>query len=484
MPWTTGVNMREFAYYATAAAPLTSPGLGQQQLERLKTLSAKVVRFYAASRHHDPAACIEQVRRALDMLAAKDMKGIVCLTDSLNSGFSLAGDAPYHAGPYGHLVKPYWHSQRYEAHYIPFIEQLSFSLGNHPALLLWELGNEFAIHPQPATPEDTAAFFRFAERASSVLKNNSPTVPVSTGLVGVHHIAPEDEARDFGLQLYALDSIDAISIHYYADDKEKTNAYREAAIAKELDKAFYIGEFGALSTMPQRPRWYRQQLEAWRQAGALMALPWAFDVSLRDVGIADEKSMSARFADFIALRHVLREHASPDEPSIPLARATTSALRFRVVSAVGVRVRSAPRLGSDTVLGNHFLSPGDEITLISKDAPLADGFVWRQHAQGWSAERSADGSKIFMQHIPPHSESSADSLVFEVVAANGLRVRSAPSLGAQSIIPNALLPTGAQVAVLPGSRQVADGFVWWRHAQGWSAERAVTGERRFMIRKT
>ena len=39
---------------------------------------------------------------------------------------------------------------------------LDQALDNHPAVLAWELGNEFAIQPQPSSDDDYNSFIAFA----------------------------------------------------------------------------------------------------------------------------------------------------------------------------------------------------------------------------------------------------------------------------------------------------------------------------------
>src|SRR5262249_28867779 len=93
IPWRTGVNMREFAYYNTGIVPHTvgNPQLQRQQLTKLKQMNVKLVRFYASANTLSTSQCISQVRQALDLLAEFNMQAIVCLDDSLNSGMSVPG---------------------------------------------------------------------------------------------------------------------------------------------------------------------------------------------------------------------------------------------------------------------------------------------------------------------------------------------------------------------------------------------------------
>jgi hypothetical protein len=56
-------------------------------------------------------------------------------------------------------------------------------------------------------------------------------------------------------------------------------------------------------------------------------------------------------------------------------------------------VRGAARL-TGTMLG--WLEPGTLLTVDADSRREADGYVWWQHERGWSAERSSDGSQVFL----------------------------------------------------------------------------------------
>ena len=63
------------------------------------------------------------------------------------------------------------------------------------------------------------------------------------------------------------------------------------------------------------------------------------------------------------------------------------------------------------------------------------------------------------------------------VGDDQVRVRDKPDLDGNMI---KWLSPGQTVEVDPESRTEADGYVWWRHADGWSAERNVAGTAVFL----
>ena len=170
--WRTGVNMREFAYYDRREFlpfPQRDPAHAVNfRSLRCRNLGVPLVRFFAAQHKADVNTNIAQVGLALDALQKANMQAIVCLGDSLApSGFTVPGDDDYHQGtPLGHLNKRYWHEPGYTKNYFPYVQKLVAQYANHPAVLAWELGNEFAIQPQPSSEDDFNAFLQFAKIVS------------------------------------------------------------------------------------------------------------------------------------------------------------------------------------------------------------------------------------------------------------------------------------------------------------------------------
>jgi hypothetical protein len=300
LAWCTGVNMREFAFFGTPVVPFTTTALQDAQLAALRSLGVKVVRIFGTHVSMSTSQVINQLRTALVKIGGAGMRAIVCLNDGLGSGFFPKGDEAFHNQVQGHVNREYFTQNGYRTHFVPQVKAITEALAASPHILMWELGNEFAIHPQPAVAADGEAFLRFADEVGELIKRATPRVLVSTGLVNTNHIAaPGPTARGtFARRLYSLDSMDVISIHYYQHDGEKDKADFDAQIAKALKKPYYIGEVGAFHHIGPRAGYYDAELGEWKGKGACMVLPWAFDVSPVDVGIGDELAMARRFDDF------------------------------------------------------------------------------------------------------------------------------------------------------------------------------------------
>ena len=140
-----------------------------------------------------------------------------------------------------------------------------------------------------------------------------------------------------------------------------------------------------------------------------------------------------------------------------------------------VRVRRQPGLQGEMI---RWLAPGTQVECDASSRREVDGYVWWQHADGWSAERSlSSGEAYLFEIIPAPAPSTADRKLFRA-GSSQVRVREEPHLRGAMV---RWIQPGELVEVDADSRQEADGYVWWRHNEGWSAERSLNGEAVFLI---
>lgn len=88
-------------------------------------------------------------------------------------------------------------------------------------------------------------------------------------------------------------------------------------------------------------------------------------------------------------------------------------------------------------------------------------------------------SRIDPNNIPP-LEPVGDIREF-VVSTHILNVRTEPAIDARTLIPGAQLSLGQRVQVQVDTRTAANGYVWWRHFTGWSAERTLDSSEVYMV---
>ncbi len=312
LPWGVGVNMRELAYYGWrnfASAELNT------NLDLLDNHGVKTVRFFASRIELTASECADRVEATLNELNARGMNAIVCLTDAFSeSGFVINTDAIWHKVPntHGQIHKDYWLQRIYrdKNSYLEFARTLVSRLRSHPAVAMWELGNEFAIHPQPAAAPESEAFLRFVEEAAGEIKSIDGNTPVSIGLVNSTHVSPSGvDPRQFTKRLYTL--VDAVSIHRYGDwsQEDQDRGLLDMEIAQHMGKDFYAGEIGMpFSSGADRVAYFTKEIEFWHSKGAFSAMPWQFNAQ-QFGGMHEDMGISKGLGDFDALLGVLKTQA-------------------------------------------------------------------------------------------------------------------------------------------------------------------------------
>lgn len=171
--------------------------------------------------------------------------------------------------------------------------------------------------------------------------------------------------------------------------------------------------------------------------------------------------------------------------------------RFKVTDGP-VRIRSEAN-PKGSIVGQ--LRDGEEIDVEANSRTEAGNFIWWKHGRGWSAERAADGSLVFMQEMvegqpapvppaqpatpapaptPPPPAAPAAKKTFRVVDGP-INVRESPSTLGKLV--GQLLDEDV-IEVEGNSRTEAGKFVWWRHSRGWSVERSLDGVQVFMEEPT
>lgn len=148
-----------------------------------------------------------------------------------------------------------------------------------------------------------------------------------------------------------------------------------------------------------------------------------------------------------------------------------------------VRVRTEPNLRAATI---RWLDPGTYLEVDADSRREVGEYIWWRHTDGWSAERSVSGRYVFMLEVAPEEvpapapaeTTSPPTRKLFVVGGQQVRVRSDPSLRGALV---KWLDPGTQLECDPESRQEVGNYVWWRHADGWSAERSLNGKELYLF---
>ncbi|MEM6284071.1 MAG: hypothetical protein AAF787_17900, partial [Chloroflexota bacterium] len=294
-----GVNVRELAYFGTPQWRWTQESQRMAFLKEAKSIGKTWVRFYAPHREYTPDQIIQHTRKTLDEIHEAGLLGIVVLGDSLaETNLYPPGDEGFHTEVMGHINKSYWHNKNYETNYIPLLQRIVGELKDHPGVGLWQLMNEPALYPQPASDADADAFAAFVDRASSLIYEMDTVHPISMGIINVAHVAPSaanqlEYPREY---LAARKYIHVVSCHCYQhldngdpnalwDQEDRANIDGPAAAATE--RAFMLTEFGASQAgnrTASSEAFLRRQLQG---NNASAALQWGFMPTSNDVGVGD-----------------------------------------------------------------------------------------------------------------------------------------------------------------------------------------------------
>lgn len=294
-----GVNCREFAYYGLPILPFANWSHQDDQIRGAASMLMKVVRFYAPHHTVSTEETLPLVRQALDKLHAAGMLAIVALNDSIGqSGYYVNGDRPFHTEVLDHLNKhSYFINEGYRQNFLPFVQRLVATFREHPAIFAWELGNEYAIHPQPATQQDGEAFIRFAHTVSRAIRDLDTNHLITTGLINTGQVAPAGaDPRQFTALLYDTPTIDFGTVHFYQrfnnpDDPlaiEEDRSFIDAEVLlQRLGKPIVVEEFGATAGNHNRVEFTNRKLNEWFGRGAAGFMQWGLSATNMDVGIGD-----------------------------------------------------------------------------------------------------------------------------------------------------------------------------------------------------
>ncbi|MCC6612608.1 MAG: C39 family peptidase [Anaerolineae bacterium] len=292
---------------------------------------------------------------------------------------------------------------------------------------------------------------------------------------------------------------------------------------------FWITEIGISEHIPYPPEQFPmviqymngiQDLVAKRYRKNIPNVIWfAWSDGMRNAGIVDlnNQPKSQIFAAFLKV-------VQAANTEVPPTRDPRFNKPFKVVYRKSLRVRTAPRVETATLIKDRFLTFGEVIYADPNSKTASGDFIWWEHEEGWSAAARVDGTEYLMLPLdangnvieptdevivappaPPAPEPEPapegrgvapveePDLVAPIVTPvtptpakiqfrvliDGLRVRSEPRTGDDTLT-NKRLTIGEIVEVEGDSQTTANGFIWWHHSRGWSASRSVDSNQVFM----
>src|SRR5690606_30802297 len=95
-------------------------------------------------------------------------------------------------------------------------------------------------------------------------------------------------------------------------------------------------------------------------------------------------------------------------------------------------------------------------------------------------QADAQAADIFssLATSPTPAEPSVPIKRFRIMSRS-VNVRAAPSLSSRAV--SASLRAGMEIVVRADAWRESDGYVWWQHSTGWSAERTINSNQRLMM---
>ncbi|MFN7210251.1 MAG: peptidoglycan DD-metalloendopeptidase family protein, partial [Aggregatilineales bacterium] len=148
---------------------------------------------------------------------------------------------------------------------------------------------------------------------------------------------------------------------------------------------------------------------------------------------------------------------------------------FRVINAP-LNIRNAPGINGTRVIGTFAV---DQTFTEIGEPREADGFRWLQHERGWSAERSLTDGRVFAEVVASEPVTTPPTAARRTLRVNTpvLNIRRAPSLSA----PVLGIAFSGERLTETGEPREADGFRWFQHERGWSAERKLDSSESYAV---
>ena len=216
-----GVNVHSLARYNEATI--------RDHLSYLSSsCGTSVVRIWGTPDRADPA----KLKSFLDIATNYGIKVIIALADYSNSNGDIL-PASVHSNPAS------WYQDGYKQFYLPHVQAVVTTIGNHPSLFTYELANEPHCDGHSDCPP---VYNQWVATVSSAIKSINPSARVSIGQMASQSTTLGDSPQNGDYQKSnSASNITLTSAHFY-NDSERQSALMALSQANSLGKAFYIGE--------------------------------------------------------------------------------------------------------------------------------------------------------------------------------------------------------------------------------------------------
>ncbi len=238
-------------------------------LAEMQRMGMKIIRIFAGNKHIDDNEAARRLGVFLDKANGYGISVIVSLIDYYNSGYAPQGVEKYYTGNWKGigLLGHEFFDTGYKGRYKDFVRSIVTANKNKSNIYAWEPGNELTDNP--------STFLSFMKDITGMIKSIDPQHAIAAGVL------------NFDQSFYSkLPNVDIVTVHTYDGDR---SGAAEVAWAKSNNKRAIVEEFG-LSGWDDRSAGIRNELNYWKNQGALAVLHWGFIAKgLPDNGNGDNK---------------------------------------------------------------------------------------------------------------------------------------------------------------------------------------------------
>lgn len=297
-----GVNIREFVHFGIKQWEWTNTDTRKDYCKTVADVGMKWVRFFTPHiSYENLEENLTRIQDTLDVIREHGLIAVVTLTDSLaDVGMYPKEDAQWHdhSIKFGHYHKDYFNNNSFRTNYHPYVKAVVSKFKDHKGVGMWQLMNEPAIYPPPASDTDVEGFARWVDESSKLIYDLDTTHPIAIGMINASHIKPPHQNQQaFILDFYKKRKyIHVVTCHAYQnmDNGDHTLSWDleedsqvDIDVAAKTGRAMIWTEFGASRAGNRKDstgRFLNRQLLENRASAALQ---WGFMVTEHDTGIGD-----------------------------------------------------------------------------------------------------------------------------------------------------------------------------------------------------
>lgn len=240
---TIGFNLREAIGYGDIMQYAT-PALLRRQLEIVKYIGGKTVRFYAAHLNLTASQAAARTEAFLNLLKEYGLYGIVVLDEGAGSDFRIRKADKNYQGRLTHN----FYGGGYRDEYIPYIREVVGRVGSHPNIFCFEIMNEPTTpHPPDPTIPQMEAMLNWMGAAVAVIRELAPTKLASNGFISAWEMGANNAYSGFNFAQKSHKLVDLASFHTYQGQRNLPFGDTEPNIVREVQLQgipMYIGEIG------------------------------------------------------------------------------------------------------------------------------------------------------------------------------------------------------------------------------------------------